>query len=98
MPISEISTSNPRMKGEKLKGLRKEASYSQQELADFLGISRETVCAIENNKPETLRSISVEVMVNWSNTCVKRIRATSRSRAEILKLELVEFVTSLFNK
>jgi DNA-binding XRE family transcriptional regulator len=98
MPTSRIGTSNPRMKGEKLKGLRKEAGYSQQELADFLGISRETVCAIENNKPESLRSISVEVMVDWSNTCVKRIRAKSGARAEMLKLEIVQFVTSLFNK
>jgi HTH-type transcriptional regulator/antitoxin HipB len=96
--MPESKTLNPRMKGEKLKGLRKEAGLSQQELANHLDISRETVCAIENNKPETLRSISVEIMVDWSSICVRRIRATNRSRADRLKSEFVEFVTSLFNK
>ena len=34
----------------RLKGLRKAKGYRQEDLADALGVSRQTIIAIENNK------------------------------------------------
>jgi HTH-type transcriptional regulator/antitoxin HipB len=55
--------------GTQFKSLRKEAGYTQCELAVRLGISRETVSAIENEKPETMNVIGVEVISKWWSVC-----------------------------
>eukprot|EP01025_Chloroclados_australasicus_P025887 TRINITY_DN25759_c1_g1_i1.p2 TRINITY_DN25759_c1_g1~~TRINITY_DN25759_c1_g1_i1.p2 ORF type:complete len:117 (+),score=3.32 TRINITY_DN25759_c1_g1_i1:73-423(+) len=48
--------------GAQLRALRKEAGYTQEEIGIRVGISRETVSAIENERPETINSIGVEVI------------------------------------
>lgn len=65
-----------------LKNMRKEANYTQQELATRIGISRETVSAIENAKIETLNNISAEVISAWHIAC--RQGATSDTKTKFL--------------
>ena len=64
--------------GAQLKALRKEAGYTQGELALRIGISRETVSAIENEKPETMNNIGVEVISKWWSIC--RQKASQQTR------------------
>lgn len=64
--------------GAQLKALRKEAGYTQEELALRVGISRETVSAIENEKPETINNIGVEVISKWWSIC--RQKASQQTR------------------
>ena len=64
--------------GAQLKSLRKEAGYTQEELAKRVGISRETVSAIENDKPETMDNIGVGVVNKWWSIC--RQTASEKTR------------------
>jgi HTH-type transcriptional regulator/antitoxin HipB len=64
--------------GTQLRSLRKEAGYTQGELAFRVGISRETVSAIENEKPETMNAIGVEVISNWWSVCRQKASAQTR--------------------
>ena len=64
--------------GAQLRALRKEAGYTQEELGLRVGISRETVSAIENEKPETMSSIGVEVISKWWSVC--RQKASEQTR------------------
>lgn len=64
--------------GIQLRALRKEAGYTQGDLAIRIGISRETVSAIENEKPETMNSIGVEVISKWWSVC--RQKASEQTR------------------
>jgi HTH-type transcriptional regulator / antitoxin HipB len=64
--------------GTQLKSLRKEAGLTQEELSFRLGISRETVSAIENEKPETINNIGVEVISKWWSIC--RQKASQKTR------------------
>ena len=45
--------------GKELKKLRKEAGFTQKLLAGKIGISRETVVAIENEHPKTIGSLNI---------------------------------------
>lgn len=64
--------------GAQLKALRKESGFTQEELACRIGISRETVSAIENEKPETMNNIGVEVISKWWSIC--RQKASEQTR------------------
>lgn len=65
-----------------LKAMRKEANLTQRELATRIGISRETVSAIENEKPETINSIEAEVVSAWHIACQQSV--SSDTGAEFL--------------
>lgn len=62
-----------------LRNLRKEAGYTQGELAQRLGLSRETVSAIENHKPETMRTLQIEVVNKWWSVCRSKAKAETRA-------------------
>jgi HTH-type transcriptional regulator/antitoxin HipB len=64
--------------GAQLKALRKESGYTQEQLACRLGISRETVSAIENDKPETMNNIAVELISRWWSVCRQRASVKTR--------------------
>lgn len=64
--------------GEQLRTLRKESGLTQGELALRIGLSRETVSAIENDKPETMNSISVEVINKWWSLCRRKASENTR--------------------
>lgn len=62
-----------------LRNLRKEAGFTQEELAQRLSLSRETVCAIENNKAETMRTLQIEVVNKWWSVCRSKAKAETRA-------------------
>ncbi|AEE23322.1 helix-turn-helix transcriptional regulator [Paraglaciecola chathamensis] len=62
-----------------LRNLRKEAGYTQGELALRVGLSRETVSAIENNKPESLRTLQIEVVKKWWSVCRTKAKEETRN-------------------
>jgi DNA-binding XRE family transcriptional regulator len=61
-----------RVNGEELRRHRKFAGLTQAQLAPIIGISRETVSAVENEKPETIDNISWVTVMRWKNECKKR--------------------------
>ena len=66
--------------GKELKELRVEAKFTQLQLANKLGISRETISAIENEHVGTIESLSLEIIKNWWAICRKEIpQATQQS-------------------
>lgn len=65
--------------GQELKKLRKCTPYTQEELAHKVGISRETVNAIENNRIETMSVINVEVILKWKSICETYLDASRKS-------------------
>ena len=52
-----------------LKSLRQEAGLTQKQLGARIGISRETVSAIEREVPETINSLEAEVISRWYSAC-----------------------------
>ena len=64
--------------GLELKNLRKEAGFTQKVLASQIGISRETVVAIENEHPKTIDSLSLEVVYAWWLACRKSVSESSQ--------------------
>jgi len=64
--------------GRELKNLRKEAGFTQKVLASKIGISRETVIAIENEHPKTIDSLSLEVVNSWWVACRKSVSESSQ--------------------
>ena len=59
--------------GTRLKNLRKLSTVTQDEMAKQLGISRQTVMAIESNTPEALDDLSFEKVNQWGRVCRNRI-------------------------
>lgn len=64
--------------GVELKNLRKEAGYTQKELATKIGVSRETVVAIENEHPKTIDSLGLEVVNAWWIACRQSVSESSQ--------------------
>lgn len=60
--------------GQKLQKLRNEVGLTQEELGNRLGISRETVVAIENNYPGTIENLSFTIVEAWTRTCRSKSR------------------------
>jgi HTH-type transcriptional regulator / antitoxin HipB len=73
-----------------LKIMRKEAGLTQAELATRLGVSRETISAIENEKPETVASLSIELIEKWWRVCGK-------TSSQKIKSQFVQNIVNFFN-
>lgn len=69
-----------KISGVLLRELRKEASLTQVDLAMRIGISRETVSAIENDKRESIEAIGAEVISKWHMICGQRASATTNNK------------------
>lgn len=52
-----------------LKQMRIEAGLTQKELADRIGLSRETVVAIENKHQGTIATLKMETVKRWFRAC-----------------------------
>jgi len=63
-----------------LRELRKEAELTQHDLAARIGISRETVSAIENDKRESIQALGAEVISKWHIICAQRASAATRNK------------------
>ncbi len=77
-----------RFSGKELKNLRKEACLTQKEIAAKIGISRETVVAIENEHPKTMDSLSLEVVNSWWIECRQ---SASESSQFLFKAQIMKF-------
>ncbi|NCP65950.1 MAG: helix-turn-helix transcriptional regulator [Paraglaciecola sp.] len=73
-----------------LKIMRKEAGLTQAELATRLGVSRETISAIENEKPETVASLSIELIEKWWRVCGK-------TSSQKIKSQFAQNIVNFFN-
>jgi len=74
--------------GKELKSLRKEAGFTQKDLAQKIGISRETVIAIEREHPKTIESLSLEVVNAWWLSCRKSVSESSQLS---FKVQIMKF-------
>lgn len=63
-----------------LKSMRMEAGLTQRELGERIGISRETVCAIETGKPYSLETIEAQVISAWHLTCKQNAKSETKQR------------------
>lgn len=73
--------------GKELRSLRKEAGFTQAEIAKKVGVSRETAVAIENEHPRTIDALSLEVVNAWWLACRKSVSESSQLsfKATVLK-------------
>lgn len=63
--------------GTHLRLIRKEAGYTQEELAEALDLSRETISAIERNKETAINSITIDVVNRWRQVCERHCEETT---------------------
>lgn len=78
--------------GKELKRLRKEAGFTQKLLAGKIGISRETVVAIENEHPKTIESLNIEVVNAWWQSCRHLVSEPSQLsfKAQVMKFFAIQ--------
>ena len=62
--------------GAELKKLRVDAKITQQEMADKLGLSRETIIAIEKNQSGSIEKLAIEHVNIWGRFCRSRVTAS----------------------
>ena len=74
--------------GSHLKSLRKEAGLTQKELASRIGLSRETVVAIENEYVGSIDKLSIEVVNAWWAVCRRTVSEKTR---ESFKSHILRF-------
>ncbi|GHB66420.1 hypothetical protein GCM10008107_14520 [Psychrosphaera saromensis] len=74
--------------GKELRGLRKEAGFTQAQIAKEIGISRETVVAIENEHPKVIDALSLEVVNAWWLACRQSVSESSQLS---FKVQLLKF-------
>lgn len=71
-------------RSEVLRGLRLESSYTQQQIADKLGISREKVVAVENCHIKSMLALELDIVKNWWELC--RPRADIQTQKQFVRL------------
>ena len=71
--------SRRRFSAQQLRDMRLQAGYTQKELAARIGVSRETVVAIENDDPKTVNALKVDLLTRWWHACKTLIPNESRS-------------------
>lgn len=76
--------------GLELKQLREEAGFTQKILAIRLGISRETVSAIERGIPETINSLDILVIQKWFKVCKSSVSSQRRE-------SFIHYITNFFS-
>lgn len=67
-----------------LKKLRKDAGLTQEALAVRLGISRETLIAIERQNKASVSSLEIGLVYSWWRVC--KIKATVDTSQEFAKV------------
>lgn len=81
----------PSFDGKQLRALRREAGLTQQQIAEKLSISRETVVAIENNKPSAIEGLRLKTIQMWCCACKPNIRYKTLD-------EFTQYLLSLVSK
>ncbi|WP_296053447.1 helix-turn-helix transcriptional regulator [uncultured Alteromonas sp.] len=59
--------------GRRLKELRLRAGFTQQDIAYRIKITRESVSAIERNRPSAIRGLRWSVIHQWCYNCKDRV-------------------------
>lgn len=77
--LGKVMARRKKISGALLRAMRKETGLTQAQIGQRLGISRETVSAIENEKPETMNSIGAEVFSNWHIICKQSVSSDTRN-------------------
>lgn len=70
-----------------LKTARVNAELTQAELAKLIGLSRETIIAIENNYDKTIENLSLFVISKWIKACGNKVAESTllSIKSELLK-------------
>ena len=63
---------------QQLRRLRQEADLSQKDMAIRLGLSRESIVAIENAHPRAMNNLKLIVVSRWFNICRAAVKASTR--------------------
>ena len=63
-----------------LRQLRREAGLYQKDLAEQLGVSRETVLHIEKGKLSSIRSLELGLLRKWYTICCENSSPTTKKR------------------
>jgi HTH-type transcriptional regulator / antitoxin HipB len=71
-------TRKTKFNGKILKQKRRDAGYTQEELAVIIGISRETLSAIENEHIEALNALKIQVIAKWNDACNNKSDNTNK--------------------
>lgn len=61
-----------------MKTLREEKGLTQIQISEALGISRETVIAIEKSHAQTISTIEYPLMRDWFRLCADRASTVTR--------------------
>lgn len=61
-----------------LRQMRREAGFYQKQLAEALGVSRETVLHIEKGKESSIRSLELSLIRRWYSICEENISITTK--------------------
>ncbi|BDX07824.1 helix-turn-helix domain-containing protein [Planctobacterium marinum] len=72
-----------------LRSLRLQSSFTQKQIADKLGISREKVVAVENCHLKSMLALELDTIKNWWNLCRSRAdMETQKQFAKLMRKEL----------
>jgi DNA-binding XRE family transcriptional regulator len=72
-----------------LKRIRKESGYTQQALADKLGITRTTLSKIENDKGNAAATLEMNFIKAWWQVCHQKSSESAKKR-------FTQYITSFF--
>lgn len=73
-----------------LRQLRREAGLYQKDLAEHLGVSRETVLHIEKGKQSSIRSLELVLLKKWFQICSEQASPTTKKR---FAQQIINFLT-----
>jgi len=88
MSFGGVISTMAKFSGAHLKSLRKEAGLTQKELASRIGLSRETIVAIENEYVGSIDKLSIEVVNAWWSVCRRTVSAKTK---ESFKSQILRF-------
>lgn len=69
---------NTHFSGRELRRLRQESGYTQKTMARRLGVSRETVVALENEYPSAIGSVEARLIQKWFQITRNLVEAQTR--------------------
>lgn len=71
-----------------LRDARKEAKITQKAMGSYLGVCRETIIAIENKHPKTVKKLSIDNIKNWIAACHGKVKS---STIDAIRIELIKY-------
>ena len=87
----DLSQKRAPINGKRLQRLRKEAGFTQDEMANKLDITRETVNKIENNKAGTIQTVEHMLIERWWHECSARLTAETQT-------SFIQYIVERFTK